>query len=58
MAANTTKNRTAKHGTTYKGVCVRSDLRLAIYLRDRFNGRETDATGPLGWQAVTRKTGL
>jgi len=33
---NTTANRKPKHGTTYKGVCVRTDLRLAIYLRDRF----------------------
>lgn len=34
---NTRKNAT-KHGSrnTYKGVCVRKDLRLAIYLRDDF----------------------
>lgn len=37
MARNTRKTAT-KHGSrnTYKGVCLRKDLRLAIYLRDRF----------------------
>jgi 5-methylcytosine-specific restriction endonuclease McrA len=37
MALNTRKNPT-KHGTrnNYKGVCIRKDLRLAIYLRDDF----------------------
>ena len=28
--------KTTKKGTNYKGVCVRKDLRLAIYLRDSF----------------------
>ncbi len=33
---NTRKN--ASHGSrnTYKGVCIRKDLRLAVYLRDSF----------------------
>lgn len=37
MARNTRKTET-KHGSrnSYKGVCLRKDLRLAIYLRDRF----------------------
>lgn len=37
MARNTRKTET-KHGSrnTYKGVVLRKDLRLAIYLRDRF----------------------
>jgi len=32
------RRQTTKHGTRneYKGVCIRRDLRLAIYLRDRF----------------------
>lgn len=38
MASNTNKSRAAKNGSrnVYKGVCVRKDLRLAIYLRDSF----------------------
>jgi len=38
MAANGKKHRAATHTSRnrYKGVCVRSDLRLAVYLRDRF----------------------
>ena len=38
MAANGKKHRAKTHSSRnqYKGVCVRSDLRLAIYLRDRF----------------------
>lgn len=33
-----TRSKTTKHGSrnTYKGVCLRKDLRLAIYLRDSF----------------------
>ena len=33
-----TRNQTTKHGSrnTYKGVCIRKDLRLAVYLRDSF----------------------
>jgi 5-methylcytosine-specific restriction endonuclease McrA len=32
------RSKATKHGSrnTYKGVCLRKDLRLAIYLRDRF----------------------
>ena len=34
-----TRNKTTQHGSRneYKGVCIRKDLRLAIYLRDRFS---------------------
>jgi 5-methylcytosine-specific restriction endonuclease McrA len=37
MASNTTKSRAKRDSRSrYKGVCVRKDLRLAVYLRDRF----------------------
>jgi 5-methylcytosine-specific restriction endonuclease McrA len=38
MATNGKTHRAATHSSRnqYKGVCVRSDLRLAIYLRDSF----------------------
>ncbi len=38
MAKNTTKKRAKANGSRneYKGVCIRKDLRLAIYLRDHF----------------------
>ena len=34
-----TRNKTTQHGSRneYKGVCIRKDLRLAIYLRDSFS---------------------
>ena len=37
MASNGRKHRAARGSRSqYKGVCIRKDLRLAIYLRDRF----------------------